>query len=123
MRKVRVAGHVFDGIVNVGCGPLRRDAAIVVPEDTPIEVLEDLRSAKKIEQLDESGELVEQIFTLTGWSRMEHVASNFHTGIAVYWRMLNDDDFDRLKAQIDNLSIDNEDLLNAVLELAAMIAG
>lgn len=122
MQKLRVAGHIFDGIVNVGCGPARRDVAIVVPEDTSFEVLEELKNAKKIEQLDENAELVMETFTLTSWSRMERVASNFHNGIAVYWHVLHEDDFDNLKTQVNNLAIDNEDLLNAILELAEMIA-
>ena len=125
----RIAGHVFEGAINFCALNSGKGIAVVVPADTSVSVMEQLKNATLIEVLD-SGDEVIGSYRLTGWRKMETVNANGEPGMMITWSTVNLDELDTLKDKVTaleaenaQLQTDNADLTAAIFELAEIIGG
>ena len=123
----RIAGHVFEGAINFCALNSGKGIAVVVPADTSVSVMEQLKNATLIEVLD-SGDEVIGSYRLTGWRKMETVNANGEPGMMITWSTVNLDELDTLKDKVTaleaenaQLQTDNADLTAAIFELAEII--
>ena len=125
----RIAGHVFEGAINFCALNSGKGIAVVVPADTSVSVMEQLKNATLIEVLDAGDEVIGS-YRLTGWRKMETVNANGEPGMMITWSTVNLDELDTLKDKVTaleaenaQLQTDNADLTAAIFELAEIIGG
>ena len=125
----RIAGHVFEGAINFCALNSGKGIAVVVPADTSVSVMEQLKNATLIEVLDTGDEVIGS-YRLTGWRKMETVNANGEPGMMITWSTVNLDELDTLKDKVTaleaenaQLQTDNADLTAAIFELAEIIGG
>lgn len=125
----RIAGHVFEGAINFCALNSGKGIAVVVPADTSVSVMEQLKNATLIEVLDSGNEVIGS-YRLTGWRKMETVNANGEQGMMITWSTVNLDELDTLKDKVTaleaenaQLQADNADLTAAIFELAEIIGG
>ena len=128
MPKFKIAGHVFSGKPSFIPLNYEKGIGVVIPDDTPKDVITELQEATLLEILDEKTEETVGTYRLTGWRKIEHVYSNGYHGISLMWTTVNLDTVTQLEQRIAELEEENAALLeennvleNAVLELAGMI--
>ena len=120
----RIAGHTFKGQVNLRAGNDARAISVVIPADTEMTTVAELQEARTIEVMDGQEEVV-GTYRLINWKRVEHLSN----GIQLMWSTISTDEIDALNARIEvlekentELRAENEDLSEAVVELAALVA-
>ena len=128
MPKFKIAGHVFDGRPSFMPLNYERGVGVVVPADTPMDVIMELQSATLLEILDEKTLETVGTHRLTGWRSIEHVNYERHQGIALVWTTINLDIVSKLEHKIETLEAENQSLTeenatltDAILELAAIV--
>ena len=130
MAKFKIANHIFDGKPSFMPLNYERGIGVVIPSDTPVDVISELQNATLLEILDQKTEEVVGSYKLIEWRSYEKVYYNNHHGIALEWTTINNDDILKLQKRVDELetanaflSDENQTLTDALLELAEIIGG
>ena len=114
---VRIAGRTYDCPINYNAGPESADIEIVVPKSASLsdEDVAAIKNATEMEEVDYNfGSEVGVIgtYALVGWKLVE----NLYNGTRFRWQTYRTTDIEKIKQ-------DNEDLTQALLELAEIVGG
>lgn len=114
---IRIAGYTIDSNVNYRAGESGADIEIMVPFNTALtdEDITALKNATLIEELRNSygtvGDVISE-YVLVGWKAIERTPK----GIFFRWQTYRTTDLDALRQE-------NEELTEAILELAQIVGG
>jgi hypothetical protein len=111
----KIDGTTFDGYLNYRAGSSCADIEAKIIGGVDDETLGRLKDATLLEDLlVEYGEVkkVRGTYQLFGWRRIE----NAEDGLIISWQTYRTTDIEQMKR-------DNEDLTQAILELAAIVGG
>lgn len=114
---IRIAGKTFDCPINYFAGEQNADIEITLPTDVKLtddEILS-LKNATLLEELEVNYGEVKGVlgsYNLVGWKAVE----NTWNGIRFRWQTYRTTDLEALKQE-------NEDLTQALLELAEIVGG
>ncbi len=112
---VRIAGLEIEASVVYNAGPSNADIEIKITGGVDDETLNLLKNATELEDLEvDYGEIkgVRGTYQLFGWRKIENVRD----GLRISWQTYRTTDIEQIKQ-------DNEDLTQAVLELAQIVGG
>lgn len=114
---VRIAGKTFDCPINYSAGPQNADIEIIIPSSAKLsdDDIVAIKNADKLEELDYAyGKIggVIGVYSLLGWQAVEML----YNGIRFRWQTYRTTDINQIKQ-------DNEDLTQALLELAQIVGG
>lgn len=114
---VRVGGKTFDAFVNYSAGEYGGDIELTIPGTLKLtdEELLAIRDAKTLEELDTNFGVingVRGVYALIGWRAVENTPS----GIRIRWQTYRTTDIEQIRQE-------NEDLTQALLDLAERIGG
>lgn len=119
---VRIANRLLDCIVNYSAGEGGADIEIRVKEGLTDEDILAIRDAEFLEEMEVNyGEVKDVIgkYVLVGWKSI----IKGWDGLRFCWQTYRTTDLDEMKKQLEKATQDNEDLTQALLELAEIVGG
>ena len=119
---VRIANRLLDCIVNYSAGEDGADIEIRVKEELTDEDILAIRDAEFLEEMEVNyGEVKDVIgkYVLVGWKSI----IKGWDGLRFCWQTYRTTDLDEMKKQLEKATQDNEDLTQALLELAEIVGG
>lgn len=123
MTKVMIAGYTFSTIPSYGRSNGERNVTIDVPIETETSVLNELQAAEVMEITDPLGREVIAEQRMIGWRSIQTFRAKNKLQYLITWAIPDPDITEKLKKQIEELEIQNENLIEVILDLAAYVGG
>ena len=123
MVKTIIAGYVIPGAPIYSRANGEKTVTLNLPIDTDRSVLNDLQDASVMEVTEPLGQEIVATQKLIGWRGIQTVRAKNTLQYMITWAIPNPDETDKLKEQIAELEIQNENLIEVILDLAAYVGG
>ena len=124
---IRIKNYTFDSKIVFCALNSGKGISIAVPYDIDPAILEELKNAGLVEELDSDNEVIAS-YRLTGWRKIETIGDYTNRSLLITWSTVNLDDLDSVRDEIDVLQSENEilkadnaDLVAAIIELAGIV--
>lgn len=121
MTNVIIAGHRFRDNPSFSVANGEHQVTVAIPFNTERSIISDLQDATEMQVTDPLGNTVIGTYHLVGWRKIETFYDNSEMLYLITWAFPAPDEIEELNRRIEELSTENEDLIEAIIELASYI--